>query len=65
MNALLKVIFSKHALEQMKDRGANTEEVEIAIKSGEKYRQKKDESHSERTLILTRNGKESIIKGNK
>jgi len=29
------IIFSKHALEQMPDRGANTEEVEAAIRTGE------------------------------
>ncbi len=30
------VVFSKHAIEQMPDRGATTEEVEAAIRAGER-----------------------------
>ena len=37
-----KIIFSKHALEQMRERGAQQHEVEIAIRTGEEFPVKKN-----------------------
>ena len=38
---LRKIVFSQHALEQMKERGASKEDIEIAIGGGEKSEAKK------------------------
>jgi len=37
-----KIIFSKHALEQMGERGAQRHEVEMAIRTGEEFPAKKN-----------------------
>ncbi len=37
-----KIIFSKHALEQMSERGAQRHEVEMAIRIGEEFPAKKN-----------------------
>jgi len=37
-----KIVFSKHALEQMSERGAQRHEVEMAIRTGEEFPAKKN-----------------------
>ena len=46
-----KIVFSQHALEQMPDRGATREEVEITIREGE--------------ITAAKTGKDTITKQSK
>jgi len=57
-----RIIFSKHALERLKDRGASEEEVEKAIREGERIPAKRGYLATEKIFFLILSGKVSIIK---
>ncbi len=57
-----EIVFSQHALDQLIDRGASQEEVQLAIQEGEESPAKKAVEHLEKIFTLALNGKINIMK---